>query len=62
MPGGTYEDNWDISQPTFVNKLAYFITFSGEKNVQKFVSYSLAIFYDFVLLSTGLINVSTHIF
>ena len=49
MPGGTYEDNWDLAQPTFANKLAYFITFLGEKNMQKFALYSLAIFYDFVV-------------
>ena len=49
MPGETYEDNWDHSQPTFANKLAYFITFLGEKKVQKFALYSLAIFYDFVV-------------
>ena len=49
MPGGTYEHNWDLSQPTFANKFAYFITFLGEKNMQKFALYSLAIFYDFVV-------------
>ena len=44
MPGGTYKDNWDLFQPTFANKFAYFITFLGEKK-QNFALYSLAIFY-----------------
>ena len=31
----THEDNWDFSNPTFANKLAYFITFFGEKKCAK---------------------------
>ena len=34
MPGGTYEDNWDLFQPTFANELAYFITFLGKKSAK----------------------------